>query len=224
MPKYGNRLSNDLLQQFKGKEKIEALLEVIGNQFDQILSFYESLNLNRALSTAQGAQLDRIGEILVLSREDASKLFNKTEAIDDDIYRRLLIYKTIMNFGSATYYDIMNCIKIIQGYNGFRYKEELERPATIIFETEESVGSDAVKQTLKTPIPKGAGIGLIIRANNGADFGIGIGFTSHVMLTKVINTEEIDVDELLIYCADENLDLLADESGDIIISEESVDA
>lgn len=223
MTKYGELLLQDLPQQFRGKEKIEALLEVIGNQMDEVLEFYESLNLERSLRTAKGETLDKIGEILVLSRSDARKMFNKTEAVDDDLYRRMLIYKTIMNFGSATYYDIMNCIKVIQGDNGFRYKEELTLPATIVLESDEPAASKNVQEMLKTPIPKAAGVGLRIRANDGASFGYGIAFTSQVLITKELSEcDELDVDESFVCCIDESENMLTAENGDIILTEESV--
>lgn len=220
MSKYGNRLLEDLPQQFKGKEHIEALLEVIGKQMDEVKEFYDSLNFERSLDVAQGVHLDKIGEILAMTRAQAKELFHKDQSIDDELYRQLLKYKTIMNFGSATYYDIMSCLKSIQGYTGFKYREELSRPATIIFETEEPADSPTITQTLKTPVPKAAGVGLIIRANNGSTFGFGVGLTSQILLSREIELEEFDIDEQNDYLVDENLEMLTNEVGEIIVSEE----
>lgn len=156
MAKYGERLIQDLLQQFKGKERIEALLEVVGNQLDQVYEFYENLNLNRALATAQGVQLDRIGSILVLTRAEAGLLIQDNEdyVIDDDTYRYILAYKIMLNNGSATYYDIVRGIK--QFYNlDILYSETPDEPASFMLE----VGAADANIPLRNILPvKAAGV------------------------------------------------------------------
>lgn len=156
MAKYGERLIQDLPQQFKGKERIEALLEVIGSQLDEVQAFYESLNLERALATAKGVQLDRIGSILVLTRSEAGLLIQDNEdyIIDDETYRYILAYKIMLNNGSATYYDIVRGIK--QFYNlDISYSETPDEPAAFTLE----VGVADANVPLRNILPvKAAGV------------------------------------------------------------------
>ena len=167
MTKYGDRLINDLPQQFKGKERIEALLQAIGKQLDEVQEFFNSLNIERALATAQGTQLDRIGSILVLTRAEAGLLIQDNEdyVIDDDTYRYILAYKIMLNNGSATYYDIVRGIK--QFYNlDIIFSETPEEPAAFMLE----VGAADANIPLRHILPvKAAGVLCYYRFRLGGD-------------------------------------------------------
>lgn len=139
-----------------GKKRIEDLLEVIGKQFDDLKAFYDSLNTERSLATAIGAQLDGIGSIAVLKRSEAGLLIQDNEdfVIDDETYRYILAYKIMLNSGSATYYDIIRSIK--QFYNlDITYSETPEDPAAFTLE----VGLADANVPLRNILPvKAAGV------------------------------------------------------------------
>lgn len=156
MAKYGERMIKDLPQQFRGKERIEALFEVIGKQLNQVKEFYESLNLERALSTAHGTQLDKIGSILVLSRAEAGLLIqdNDDYVVDDETYRCILAYKIMLNNGSATYYDIVRGVKKFYDLE-IQYFESPDEPASFMLE----VGAADANVPLRHILPvKAAGV------------------------------------------------------------------
>ena len=208
---------DDLPQQFRERERIEQLYMVIGKQFQEVYDFYEDLKTKRFLDTAEGIQLDRIGEILVLSRDEAKAIFGTDRDLTDDEYRRMLIYKTMMNYGNGTYSDIMSCIKILRGGTlGFRYTEDPLLPATIILETDDRPNSDYVSVIIETPIPKAAGVGIKISSKDGADINLEAGVTSQVYEIRVINSDVLDPDDFDYYTdvhetpyVDENSNLIA---------------
>ena len=98
MADYVATLKNDLVEQFRGKANIEALMEVIGAQLQQVYDFYDQLRQDRGVHTAVGKQLDGVGDIVVMTRMEAGKLAGDPipfEVIDDETYRRYLIYKIL---------------------------------------------------------------------------------------------------------------------------------
>ena len=74
MADYVATLKNDLVEQFRGKANIEALMEVIGAQLQQVYDFYDQLRQDRGVHTADGKQLDGVGDIVVMTRMEAGKL------------------------------------------------------------------------------------------------------------------------------------------------------
>ena len=75
----------DFPWQFRGKPKIEALCQCWDRQFEQIFSCLEQMKLILDVDRAQGAQLDRIGDIVVLSRADAGLLAAQAGNLDFDV-------------------------------------------------------------------------------------------------------------------------------------------
>lgn len=49
MADYVATLKNDLVEQFRGKANIEALMEVIGAQLQQVYDFYDQLRQDRGV-------------------------------------------------------------------------------------------------------------------------------------------------------------------------------
>ena len=61
MVDYIQKLRDDLVEQFKDKPVIEALMEVVGDELNEVRQFYEDLRDKRNIQTAIGKQLDGIG-------------------------------------------------------------------------------------------------------------------------------------------------------------------
>jgi len=74
MPDYVELLRGDLVEQFKEKPVIDALVSAIGEQLNDVRRFYEDLRDRRGLQTSMGQQLDGVGDIVVLSRLEAGAL------------------------------------------------------------------------------------------------------------------------------------------------------
>ena len=125
----------DFPWQFRGKPKIEALCQCWDRQFEQIFSCLEQMKLILDVDRAQGAQLDRIGDIVVLSRADAGLLAAQAgnldfDVIDDVRYRKYLKYKILENTSNATYKDIISAIKMIWGADKIKYLVFILPPLT----------------------------------------------------------------------------------------------
>ena len=74
MADYVQKLRDDLVEQFKGKPVIDALMEAVGDELNEVRQFYEDLRDKRNILTAVGKQLDGIGDNAVLTRLEAGAL------------------------------------------------------------------------------------------------------------------------------------------------------
>ena len=156
----------DFPWQFRGKPKIEALCPCWDRQFEEIFSCLEQMKLILDVDRAQGAQLDRIGDIVVLSRADAGLLAAQAgnldfDVIDDVRYRKYLKYKILENTSNATYKDIISAIKMIWGADKIKYLENEEGPAslTVSFPYHYTAGDVFILPPLTA-----AGVGIHVRA------------------------------------------------------------
>lgn len=100
-----NDAKDRLIEQYKGAERFEGLLEAFNLQIQDIEDVIFGLKADLAIETASGAQLDLIGTIVVQPRLGFS----------DEIYRRLLRAKIGENVSTATIEDIVNVTKLLVG-------------------------------------------------------------------------------------------------------------
>lgn len=124
----------DLPSQFKNKEKIEGLIYALSRQLNAVRDAYKQLNDVRSLRTATGKQLDGIGNIAVLTRDEATVLALKSASftkMTDAIYRLYLVQKIMANMTNCTYRDIYNAMVILWGKTPIWYSESIDEPATI---------------------------------------------------------------------------------------------
>ena len=166
MADYIADLKKDLVEQFRGKANIEALVEVIGAQFQQVYDFYDQLLYNRDVYSAVGKNLDGVGDIAVLSRMEAAQLAGDPipfEVIDDERYRQYLIYKILKNTCDCTYPDIIKAFRMFWD-RPLYYREDPEYPATMIFDTGEMDGTVNTTPLFNTPLLRAAGITLKLYA------------------------------------------------------------
>ena len=166
MADFVEKLKSDLVEQFKGKPHIEALMEVIGEQLQDVADFYEDLRTLRGIHTALGKQLDGVGDIVVLSRLEAGELACVNESVyvlDDGRYRQYLIYKVWRNTNNCTYHDVMKALRMFWP-KPLYYREDPEVPATMVFETDMLSPEDDVPKLLNAPLIKAAGVGIKVIA------------------------------------------------------------
>ena len=133
MADYVQKLRDDLVEQFKGKPVIDALMEAVGDELNEVRQFYEDLRDKRNIQTAVGKQLDGIGDNAVLTRLEAGALACAKESVyvlDDDAYRTYLIYKIWKNTNNCTYYDIIRAFKMFWD-KPLHYREDPAIPATM---------------------------------------------------------------------------------------------
>ena len=171
MVDYVAALKSDLVEQFRGKPNIEALVEVIGIELQQVADFYEQLRTERGLYSAVGKQLDGVGDIVVMTRKEAGQLAGDPipfDVIDDDTYRQYLIYKILKNTCDCTYPDIIKAFKMFWDYPLY-YTEDPEQPATMIFDTGELPGDVDTTPLFRTPLIRAAGVTLKLYARTSVE-------------------------------------------------------
>lgn len=200
MADYVATLKNDLVEQFRGKANIEALMEVIGAQLQQVYDFYDQLRQDRGVHTAVGKQLDGVGDIVVMTRMEAGKLAGDPipfEVIDDETYRRYLIYKILKNTCDCTYPDIIKAFRVFWDWPLY-YKEDPAEPATMIFDTGEMDGTVDTTPLFTTPLLRAAGVTLKLYARTKTEMETaklyilsGLGFAVTETLLPVL---ERDID------------------------------
>ena len=170
MADYVQKLRDDLVEQFKGKPVIDALMEAVGDELNEVRQFYEDLRDKRNIQTAVGKQLDGIGDNAVLTRLEAGALACAKESVyvlDDDAYRTYLIYKIWKNTNNCTYYDIIRAFKMFWD-KPLHYREDPAIPATMIFETDALTPEADVSKLLNAPFIKAAGVAILVVANTEA--------------------------------------------------------
>lgn len=163
---YAVKLEEDLAEQFRGRPHNRGLLNVIGRQLDDIFQFFTDLRDKRSLMTAEGQQLDGIGDIVKLTRGEAGELAcvsEPTYVLDDEKYRDLLAYKIWRNTNDTTYYDIIKSMRIFWD-RPLYYSEDPEIPACMIFDTGEMEGLVDTSRLMLNPIIRAAGVGYRMRA------------------------------------------------------------
>lgn len=136
MVDYGELLRKDLVEQFRGKEKIETILGALGTQLNDLRKFYEDLRDYRNVHTAIGEQLDMCGDITGRSREAAAKMayLQLADMEDDELYRKYILQKMLANSTSCTYDDVIGAFKMLYDDAPIYYTEDPDRPATIILQ------------------------------------------------------------------------------------------
>ena len=171
MADFVTKLKQDLVEQFRGKANIEALMEVVGIELQEVFDFYEQLRTQRSVNTAVGKQLDGVGDIAVMTRKEAGQLAGNPipfEVIDDDTYRQYLIYKILKNTCDCTYPDIIRAFRMFWD-RPLYYTEDSEQPATMIFDTGELPGDVDTTPLFKTPLIRAAGVTLKLYARTSVE-------------------------------------------------------
>lgn len=164
-------LKKDLVTQFKDQPNLDALLTVVEKQFTDLCDFLNDLRRKRSVETAEGVQLDRIGDITVLSRAEAGALSMLSEdepyVISDEDYRLYLIFKIWKNTNNTTYYDVLKAFQMFWK-RPLHYREDPALPATMIFETDPLDPKDPTQDPQKlfrAAFVKAAGVGIHVIAN-----------------------------------------------------------
>ena len=168
MSDYISGLLTDLVEQFKGKPHITALMETVGAQLQDLADFYKSLQTDRSIQAAQGAQLDGIGDIVQLSRAEAGKLASIAfpgEPVNDETYRKYLVYKILANTNTCTYPDLIRSLRMFWDKSLY-YSENPAHPATMFLRTQllPMDGDVGLAALLKAPLVKAAGVRIELQA------------------------------------------------------------
>lgn len=212
---YTDRLRADLIEQFKGQPRIEALLRVLGGQLQDVYTFFLQLQTTLDIDKCSGAQLDRIGSIVQLTRKEATALAQQSSydyTDSDDMYRMFLHYKIFLNTAECTYSDIMRSIHML--WDGeLTYHEDPNYPATIILDYEMFSGKNN-RQLTNIPILKPAGVRIRFRDHCNVQSKLYVAGSS-MQMTKLTYTQQ-SAAVLPLYLIDEDGNILTDEIGNIL--------
>ena len=165
---YLDKLYRDLLEQFRGQPNILVFQKALARQLNNLYEFFDQLNTLRHLQTAEGVQLDGIGDIVVMSRQDAlviSKLANQIVPMDDETYRLYLAWKIYLNTTNCTYQDVWRALTMFWDKTPLLYEEIIDQPATIIFKTPvQDPSAPPIDLSILALVPtiKAAGVGMIV--------------------------------------------------------------
>lgn len=171
MLNYVQILKEELLEQFRGKANIEALVEVLGEELQQVYAYLVQLRDERHIQTAVGKQLDGVGDIVDMTRADVYKYISEiepTDLLDDEIYRQYLIYKIIKNTSNCTYKEIIKAFKMFWD-RPLYYREDPNEPATMIFDTGIMEGTVDTSPLFRTPLIRPAGVTLKLFAQTSTE-------------------------------------------------------
>lgn len=119
------RAKNRLIEQYRGKPKIEGVLEAIVAPIQDIEDVLEQLKIERWIETAIGVQLDKIGRIVGAEREIGQ---------NDDDFRLVVKAQIIMNLNQGTPEEIISAAKFFIGA-AFIWYLEVYPAAVDIFST-----------------------------------------------------------------------------------------
>lgn len=98
--------------QFSDSVNLQALIEAFLTEFEELNTAMIAVRDERYIDTAEGVQLDGIGEIVGISRP-----YN----YDDDDYRFLIRVQVMINNTNSTAEDTLNIMTFVFGTNVVRY-------------------------------------------------------------------------------------------------------
>lgn len=104
---------NRLLTQYRSSTKIKAIIDAFMEQVQEIEDSLQTFPTARALATATGEQLDRVGVILNLGRGN----------VDDATYRILLYAKIAEYYSEGQVEDIITIFKTLMGTDAVELHE-----------------------------------------------------------------------------------------------------
>lgn len=228
-----NKLDDDAETERDNKNKIRTLLEVLGEQLDDVFQFFNRMKTclwidslpedygtpysDLGYYVATGKQLDGIGDLVVLSRDEAKAMYplRGDNLADDEVYRRYLKYKIVQNYFICTYYDVRRSIQMFWRGPTINVSEDPEYPARIILSFDEE-GTNA-RDIVSLPLARGAGIGLLIRPKITTEMHIYSGVGMQVQIkayvdcgTTFLEDETYLIDNDLAYLTTEDNELLVD--------------
>jgi len=165
-----------LVEQFRGKPRIEALLRAIAAQVQQLNDVATDLLEKRWLDTAEGAQLDGLGRILGLDRG----------AWDDEQYRARLRFRIRVLLADGTPENIITTLALLSEGRPVQLIETYPAELRIVMGgavTPEVEG--ALRETALSIKPPGVAFWLESGSNpdepefafdggDGAGFGVGV--------------------------------------------------
>lgn len=139
-----------LIQQYKGKPKIEGVIEAVVAPIQDIEDVLEQLKIERWIDTAVGVQLDKIGTIVGAAREIGQS---------DEDFRLVIKAQIIMNLNQGTPEEIIGAAKFFIGAAFIWYLEVYPAAVDIFSSTVIPEANRAkIRAQLKKFLPAGVSL------------------------------------------------------------------
>lgn len=148
------------LSQFWGKRILGGIMRAICEELQEVYEIQQQLRTLTNIDTQEGVNLDHIGDIVCVSREDAQEILLKDESFEmtDELYRNVLKFMIALHGSSATYYDIIDGIRLIWNLENVKYLEKRDQPASYTLDLGERRPSDDNAANSRTLTIKAAGV------------------------------------------------------------------
>lgn len=171
---------NELPCQFQGKTNLAAIIDAVGAQLTDLETAFTDLIEKTDVRTATGKNLDMVGDIVGISRNDAYNLLEITQIdeLDDESYRNVLFFQILKNSADGTYEDIMKGLHLLWGdeavityqenpvtetYNGNAWNDK--DPATVRIDIAD-IPSDVPDPTIIKPmVIRPGGVKMLFETN-----------------------------------------------------------
>lgn len=127
------RAKAQLVEQFKNRSRIRAMIEAFVGQVADLEDALEELRTGRSLDQAQGAQLDGLGTIIGLPRG----------GMDDEQYRARLRVQIRLLYGEGTPEDILGAVSLATGGAALRLHES--QPAELRLVVEDGIPPEVAR-------------------------------------------------------------------------------
>lgn len=108
---------NEIPCQFQGRANLAAVIDAVGEQLTELETLFSDLKEKTDIKKATGKNLDMIGDIVGITRNEAYNLLEITtiENLDDSAYRNVLYFQILKNNADGTYEDIMKGLHLLWG-------------------------------------------------------------------------------------------------------------
>ena len=127
---------------------LDGIIWAVAPEYENASLFLGGLENLNDFDSCTGVWLDRLGQLVCLTRQQAGAMIGSRELADDDnIYRVCLKYKAFVNSCRCTPDEIIEATKIIFGATQVVYSERRDTPATIFL----SISAPFSDMVMSTP-------------------------------------------------------------------------
>ncbi len=165
----------DIPCQFREGHNINAIIKVFSKHIDDVEQMLYDIRDKTTLDTATGQNLDYLGSIIKVTRQEAFSLLRQ-EAIGsmtDDIYRSVLKFQEIKNNTDATYDDVMRGIYLLWGERSdIHYIEDKSNPARMTINMDDILLDDVDPVSSRPLVIHGGGVDVVFNTNYLQDFDL----------------------------------------------------
>lgn len=164
------RMEEKLPEQFKGKRNLGVILSAVADEMEELERAFRQLVILRTIDEAQGVNLDGIGSIVVLDREEAREMLaHAGDRLTDELYRVFLRYKALKNVHTCNYEQMAGLLRIVYKAFTIKYREHVSHPAHFSLMVGTDIALDVIelmahsKMTIK---PGGVSVELSFRSGD----------------------------------------------------------